>query len=247
MQLIGRIKEKEMLQDLVKSDKSEFVVLYGRRRVGKTFLVKEYFKNTFSFSMTGIFNATLEQQLLNFQLSISKFSKSEVPIPKSWLAAFDLLAKHLERHKSQTKIIFIDELPWFDTPKSNFLSAFEYFWNHWASARADTKLVVCGSSTSWILSKIIKNKGGLHNRITSRIKVKPFTLHETELFLAYKKIKVNRYQIIELYMIMGGIPYYLEAVKKEKSIAQNVDELFFAEDAILASEFENLYASLFKN
>jgi uncharacterized protein len=246
--IIGRKAEIEKFDAVLKSKKSEFVAVYGRRRVGKTFLIREFFDNQFTFSMSGIFNVSLAQQLYNFCAELSKYSKNPVDkIPENWFEAFQQLAQFTAKQKSKKKVLFIDELPWFDTSKSNFVKALEHFWNSWASARKDVILVVCGSSASWMIKKLVKNTGGLHNRITSRMKINPFTLKETELFLKSRNINFNRHQIIELYMVMGGIPYYLESVKKGKSVAQNIDESCFEEDGVLRDEFLSLYASLFKN
>lgn len=247
-EIVGRTVEKEKLKQIVASNKSEFVAVYGRRRVGKTFLIREYFINDFAFYLTGIKDATLKEQLYNFSVSFEKsFRGALKEKPVNWQEAFHELSKKLEKSKAKKKIIFLDELPWLASPKSNFLNALNYFWNHWASARTDIVLIVCGSAASWMINKIVKNTGGLHNRITEKIKVNPFTLKETELFLKYKNIALNQHQIIELYMIYGGIPYYLEAVRKGKSVAQNIDEACFNKSGLLYDEFENLYASLFTN
>lgn len=247
-EIIGRTFEIEKLNQIVKSEKSEFVALYGRRRVGKTFLVREYFKNNFAFYLTGIKDATLKEQLYNFSNSYENCFKKELKeTPTNWQQAFNELSKTLGKSKTKKKVIFIDELPWLATPKSNFLNALNYFWNHWASNRNDIILIVCGSAASWMINKIVKNTGGLHNRITEKIKINPFTLKETELFLKHKNIVLNRHQIIELQMIYGGIPYYLESLKKGKSLAQNIDETCFSKSGLLYDEFENLYASLFNN
>lgn len=245
-EIVGRTFEKEKLEQIVASNKSEFVAVYGRRRVGKTFLIREYFKNNFNFYLTGIKEANLKEQLYNFSVSFEKsFQGALKEKPTNWQEAFHELSKKLEKSKAKKKILFLDELPWLASPKSNFLNALNYFWNHWASARTDIVLIVCGSAASWMISKIVKNTGGLHNRITEKIKVNPFTLQETELFLKHKNIALNQHQIIELYMIFGGIPYYLETVKKGKSVAQNIDEVCFNKNGLLYDEFENLYASLF--
>ena len=164
----------------------------------------------------------------------------------SWLEAFASLIKELKK-RSGRKIIFIDELPWFDTKKSDFISGLEFFWNSWASADAGVKLIVCGSAASWMINNLIKNKGGLHNRLTARIKLEPFTLHETELFLQSKGIVLDRYQITQLYMVIGGIPYYLENVQKGLSAAQNIEQLCFAKNGLLKTEFSFIFSSLFSN
>jgi AAA+ ATPase superfamily predicted ATPase len=246
-QLVGREKESKILTSLVNIDNSEFVVIYGRRRIGKTFLIREYFKNTFDFQLTGLANSTTTQQLSNFHAAFQKHFKKTIPKPKSWFDAFQHLIVMLEKSKKHKKIVFLDELPWMDTPKSDFISALEHFWNSWASARKDIFLIVCGSATSWITNKLINNKGGLHNRLTSKIKLSAFTLNECEQYLRKKNILWNRHQIIECYMIMGGIPYYLSLLKPELSLAQNIDLLFFSQNGMLRNEFDNLYASLFRH
>ncbi|GHV09797.1 hypothetical protein FACS1894162_1220 [Bacteroidia bacterium] len=170
------------------------------------------------------------------------------PAVNNWFEAFEQLQSFIVETKSRgKKVIFIDELSWLDTQKSGFMQALEYFWNSFASARKDIVLIVCASATSWLINKIIKNKGGLHNRVTQQIALQPFTLGETELFLKSRKIECNRKQIIEYYMVMGGVPFYLESIKKSKSVAQNIDAMFFAENAPFKDEFSLLYNSLFQH
>ena len=246
--IIGRTEEIFRLNNYLTSDKAEFLVVYGRRRIGKTFLIREFFKNKFDFYMSGAENASTEQQLFNFTAALNKYSKLPYPQTTSWQAAFVQLQHFLETLKTDNRIVlFFDELPWLDNARSGFLSAFEYFWNTYASANNKIFLVVCGSATSWITNKILKNRGGLHNRVTHQICLNPFTLHETEEFLQSKNIVLDRYQIAECYMVMGGIPYYLEQLQKKESIYQNVDNLFFKSSGVLRNEFEKLYASLFRN
>lgn len=231
----------------MESEKPEFVAVYGRRRVGKTFLVKEYFSNSFTFYLTGLANADTQKQLLNFNASLKQYGKFDYPIADTWLETFRQLA-HLLQHASQKskKVVFLDELPWMDTPRSGFISALEHFWNSWASSRPDVLLIVCGSATSWMINKLIKNHGGLHNRVTRQMYIEPFTLGECEEFYAHNRIVMNRQQVVESYMILGGIPYYLSLMDKSLSLAQNIDELCFARTGTLWDEFSNLYASLFR-
>jgi AAA+ ATPase superfamily predicted ATPase len=245
--MVGRIEEIQRLTEYINSDKAELLVVYGRRRVGKTFLVKQFFKDTFTFYFSGAENASKQQQLFNFIVALNAYSGTEHPLIDSWQKAFVALENYLQQVKTRgRKVIFIDELPWLDNTKSGFLSAFEYFWNTYASSKKEIFLVICGSATSWIMNKIICSRGGLHNRVTRQIFLKPFTLNETEQFLKLKKIGLSRFQIAECYMIMGGIPYYLEQLEKQYSLDQNIDRLFFKKNGILRDEFPRLYSSLFK-
>jgi AAA+ ATPase superfamily predicted ATPase len=246
-EIVGRDAEKDELLSCYNSDRSEFLAVYGRRRVGKTYLINTFFKNKFDFQLTGLANASLKEQLKNFSSAINRYSGIENDLTESWYDSFTQLINFLEKKRSKKKIIFIDELPWLDTRKSGFLAAFEHFWNGWAANRNDILLIVCGSATSWMISKLINNRGGLHNRITRRIKLMPFSLKETEQYLNKNGIKWNRHQIIESYMIFGGIPFYLSLIKKGKSLSQTVDDLFFRQNGILRDEYKNLYSSLFTN
>jgi hypothetical protein len=192
-------------------------------------------------------NASTQEQLLNFGLTLKEATGENLKTPQNWLEAFRLLIDFVQKSHSKRKILFFDEMPWMDTPRSGFLTALEHFWNSWASARKDIVLIVCGSATSWIINNIINNHGGLHNRLTHTIHLKPFTLSECEQYFKWRKIDFSRYQIAEIYMIMGGIPYYLSKIEKGLGVAQNIDNLFFTAKATLKNEFRNLYASLFRN
>ncbi len=245
--IIGRNTEKALLEEVFSSKHSEFVAVYGRRRVGKTYLVRETFSDKFTFEVSGLANASTKAQLLNFSLTLQNTIGESLKTPKNWLEAFAQLAKVVQKSRSKRKVLFFDEMPWMDTPRSGFLTALEHFWNGWASARKDVVLIVCGSSTSWIINNLINNHGGLHNRLTRTIYLKPFTLLECEQYFKWRKIDFSRYQIAEVYMVMGGIPFYLSKMEKGLSVAQNIDNLFFTEDAKLKNEFQNLYAALFRN
>ncbi|MDR0874269.1 MAG: ATP-binding protein [Prevotellaceae bacterium] len=246
--LIGRADERYLLQECYESGKSEFIAIYGRRRVGKTFLIKQCFQKKFAFYFTGANKIPNRRQLDNFVNEMNKQAKMSFPKVNSWFDAFSNLQILLENLPAkERKIIFIDELPWLDGKRSHFVSALDYFWNSWASARKDIMLIICGSATSWIIKKIINNRGGLHNRLTRQIALSPFTLKETELFLNAKGIVFDRKQIVECYMILGGIPYYLEQLDKRYSLFQNIDNLFFRKTGFLKNEFSQLYASLFNN
>ena len=249
MKIIGRHKEQTKFQEFMSSASSEFVVVYGRRRVGKTFLVREFFDKKFDFYHTGVANSDKATQLSEFNFALNQTAK-KLPITpvNSWFDAFHKLEFILENSKNKgKKVIFLDELPWMDTQKSGFVQALELFWNKWASARNDILLIVCGSATSWLFDKVINNRGGLHNRVTQQIHLKPFTLAECEEFFKEKKLSLSRKQIAETYMIFGGVPYYLNFFKKNLSLPQNVDTVLFSEDAPLKNEFLSLYQSLFNH
>ena len=245
--IIGRKDEISLLNTLKNSTKSEFIAVYGRRRVGKTFLIRNVFDEPFSFQLTGTANVNLKQQLMNFHTAFIKINPEHAPkaAPKSWFDAFDRLSLFLEKQSAKRKIIFLDQLPWLDTPQSEFVAALEHFWNSWASARQDILLIVCGSAASWIINELINNRGGLHNRLTERIVLHPFSLMETEAFLQSKGAAYDRYQLLELYMAIGGIPFYLENIQVNRSVAQNIDRMFFTEGGLLTMEYANLYRSLF--
>ena len=246
--LIGREQEVSEIQQCIKSNKSEFVVIYGRRRVGKTFLVKKYFNGKFDFYFVGASRMTSRQQLETFASSLSKYSGSRIKTPQNWKDAFDLLSQHLETiDEKRKKIIFIDEMPWIDRKQSDFLMALEHFWNDWVAMRDDIVLIACGSATSWMINNLIKNRGGLHNRITRRIYLHPFNLHETELYLKYRDFTWDRTQIMQCYMTIGGVPYYLSLLDNRLSLPQNIDNLFFRQGALLQNEFEDLYNALFSS
>jgi AAA+ ATPase superfamily predicted ATPase len=243
--IIGRKLEINKLQDLYKSNKPEFVAVYGRRRVGKTFLVRELLEKEFVFDLAGLAKGSLNEQLMNFHFTLKRVSDQEFSVPKSWLEAFEQLITLLQNSTKKRKVVFIDEISWLDTHKSGFLTALEHFWNGWACSKRDVMLIVCGSATSWIVKNLINNHGGLYDRITATIELLPFTLHETELFLKSKNINWTHYQIAEIYMIMGGIPFYLDKLKQGKGVSQNIDNALFSKNAELKKEFQNLFVSLF--
>ncbi len=247
--IIGREEEQKMLHDVLHSKEAELLVIYGRRRIGKTFLIRNYFEKQIVFEFTGAYEAGMQQQLYNFGKALQEAMATEVPpaTPVSWEQAFTFLSSILKGTPGkQPLVIVFDEFPWIHTPKSGFLSTFEHWWNTWASRQPRIKVILCGSAASWMIKNIINSKGGLHNRITrAPISLMPFTLKETRNYLASRGIKLNNYQILELYMTMGGVPQYLKQVGKGESTQQVIDRLFFAPKALLKIEFKNLYQSLF--
>ena len=254
MNIIGRKAEREELERIYNADASKFVAVYGRRRVGKTYLIKEHFKGRLTFWHTGLSpygrdkKFLLRDQLQAFYYSLQDYGLQGATCPKSWLEAFRLLEKLLkQKDDGSRQVVFIDEMPWMDTARSRFIPALEYFWNGWASKRDNIMLIVCGSATSWIEDNLINNKGGLYNRLTHEIKLLPFTLSECEQFFKAKQMNMSRYEIAQVYMVFGGIPHYLELFEKGFSIPQNIDSILFDKNAKLRNEFERLFGSLFKN
>ncbi len=243
---IGRENEQRRLLSALESDNSEFIAVYGRRRVGKTFLVRKTYANQIVFQHTGLASGDMKHQIREFCMSLQQAGCREKCMAKDWYSAFHLLERFLATCHAGKKVVFLDELPWMDTPRSEFVSALDHFWNGWCAARSDIVLVVCGSATSWIIEKIIKNYGGLHNRITRSLQLLPFSLHECEIYAEKKKLGWNRMQVLECYMVMGGIPHYWSFIERGESVSQAIDRLFFRENGELHYEFNALYASLFR-
>ena len=253
-EIIGREPEIKEIEALYQTNKPVFAVVYGRRRVGKTFLIRELLGDKFAFYHTGLSPYELqgkklkEQQLSNFYSSLIKYGSDIKRVPTDWLEAFDALISLLEKKDTKKRqVVFIDELPWMDTPRSGFITALEHFWNGWGAGKENLMLIVCGSATSWISDKLLNNKGGLFDRTTDEIKLRPFTLGECERFYQANHIVMSKFDQVQCYMATGGIPYYISMLQKGKSLAQNIDRLFFEPNAKLKLEFDRLYSSLFTN
>ncbi|MCY7329342.1 MAG: ATP-binding protein [Saprospiraceae bacterium] len=246
---IGRQEEQAILQKALQSPEAEMIALIGRRRVGKTFLVRSVYENRLDFEITGIQDVSLREQLENFATRLNAHAKPLLPFrrPADWADAFQMLITFLEgREKQEKMVVFFDELPWLATRKSNFLKWLGYFWNSWA-AQKNIVVVICGSAASWMVANVVRDRGGLHNRITRRINLMPFNLAETELYFNSRDIRFDRYQIIQIYMAIGGIPHYLKEVESGKSAAQNIDQICFSANGLLNDEFSLLYPALFDN
>jgi len=250
MKLIGRESEQKTLESLLTSDKPEFLAIYGRRRIGKTFLIREYFKNKSAvfFNSTGAKNGSLLEQIEHFTKEISSVFYNDIKLTpgKNWDEAFEMLTKAIEALSKRKKVVlFLDELPWMATKNSKLLQTLDYYWNQRWSRNPNIKLIICGSSATWIIDKIINNRGGLHNRLTKQIHLKPFRLNEVKAFLKHRGIKLTNHQICKIYMVMGGVPHYLDHLEKSLSVTQNIDRLAFADGGLLVQEFDNLFSSLF--
>lgn len=247
--IIGREQEIKKLSAAVDRVRPEFIALYGRRRVGKTFLINQMFRNQFAFKMTGVIEGTLKDQFTAFVDAMNDYGFDVPDQPKDWMQAFIMLKNALKKkvNNGEQCIVFIDELPAMDAEGSNVAGAVGYFWNSWASQYDNFVFIICGSATSWMITNVIDSKGGLHDRITVEMPIHPFTLKETEQYLEYQHFLWNRQMVLQAYMIFGGIPYYLSLLDKEESLVQNVDRLFFSQDIQMRREFRRLFNTLYKN
>ncbi len=244
--IVGREEEQKILMQIVDSKVPELVAVYGRRRVGKTFLIRQALSDHLVFEFSGTKDETLSRQLQNFHKVLKKQFKPLKTAPTSWSDAFEQLSGYLASLKIKRKlVVFLDEFPWINTHKSGFLQAFDYWWNSWGNRQNNLAVILCGSAAAWMIQHIINNKAGLHNRITRRIRLLPFTLNETEQYLVSRNIRLDRFQLLQLYMVMGGIPLYLSEIRKGESAAQAIDRTCFTKDGALQPEFRNLYTSLF--
>lgn len=248
--IIGREEEQHVLENIVTNTKADLVAVYGRRRVGKTYLIRNCLRKHIAFEYSGVHNVETTVQLANYYKALAAQLNNNIALPKptDWFAAFDITSQLLQKKMHRKKVVFfLDEFPWMQTPKSNFLAAFEQFWNTWAAKQNNLAVVLCGSAASWMIQNVVRNKGGLHNRITHKIALQPFTLYQTEMFLKSRNVVLNRYQIIQLYMAFGGVPHYLEQVSPGVSAAQAIDKICFTKNGFLYNEFTDLYKALFDN
>lgn len=247
--MVGREEQIRKMKDLLNSGKSEFLAVTGRRRVGKTYLIDTVYKKQICFSLIGIQNGTMNEQLLNFRIKLTEYSETQIlSSPQNWQEAFFYLKTYLSSlDKKSKKVIFLDEVPWMHTPKSNFIQMLAHLWNDYLSKEKHFILVICGSATSWITNKIVKDKGGLHNRLSEIINLSPFNLYDTKRFLKSKNIRLNDREIVNIYMVMGGIPYYLEHIRSGENSTTAIERLCFMDGGLLKNEYDNLYNALFYN
>ncbi len=248
-ELIGREDEIEVLDRLYKSKNAEFLAIYGRRRVGKTFLITKYFKNKgIFFEITGTPNATAKEQRANFHDEFCSLFGKNKKAPQTWAEALSQLKDAVSQvDPSQKVIIFFDELPWLASKNSRFLQALDYHWNRHFSRMPNVLLIVCGSSAFWMVSQIVNNKGGLYGRLSAHLRITPFSLGTTEKYLRSRGIDLPYAQICEIYMVTGGVPKYLSYLEPGRSAAQCIHSLCFIPQAPLVAEFHKLYQSLFRN
>ena len=244
--LIGREEECRVLERCYKSNEPELVILYGRRRVGKTFLVTEFFEDCFAFRITGVYKKSKAVQLNNFTEELNRKTNDEYETFENWSKAFGALQNYLNSlPKDKKQVVFFDETPWLDTQKSDFLSAFDFFWNNYGNSKNNLLFIVAGSASAWITNKLFANKGGFFNRHTARLYLEPFTLKETREYLTRKGIRWNDYDIAQTYMVTGGIPFYLKQFDASETISENIDRIYFKKNGPLWDEFARLYDTLF--
>jgi len=257
MEIIARKKEKKVLADILWSKSAELLAIYGRRRVGKTFLVRNFFEsldNVIYFEMAGQKQesgeyAPLKYQLGNFKYQFERTFSKEIQVPQSWQEAFNILKKEVDRFDDANVklILFFDELPWLCSPKSGFFEALDQAWNTSFERQHNVKVIVCGSAASWMLKKIVHAKAGFSRRITHKIQLPPFSLKETKEYLTFKGFDLSLMSIAEIYMIFGGIPYYLNFMNPHKSIYQNIEDECFDISGRLVDEYHLVFDSLFNH
>jgi AAA+ ATPase superfamily predicted ATPase len=248
MNIIGREEEKALLDDVLANTAADLVAVFGRRRIGKTFLIRHHLQKQIIFEYSGIHNVETAVQLSGYCQALAKQLNNNIdlPVAADWFAAFELTAKLVQKKlRRKRAILFLDEFPWMQTAKSNFLAAFEQFWNTWASKQNNLAIILCGSAASWMIQNVVRNKGGLHNRITQKIALQPFTVYETEAFLKSRNVQLNRYQVTQLYMAFGGVPHYLNQATPGHSAAQIIEKTCFTKNGFLYNEFTDLYKALF--
>src|SRR5438093_3964104 len=250
---VGREDVCRVLQRALQSDDPELIAVYGRRRVGKTFLIREFFADQMRLEFTGAHGASVRQQLQNFAKALAQAANGQKKnkkwdVPATWQDAFHQVEEYFTLRGDHHKhVLFIDELPWLVSRGSGFLSALDHFWNSWGTRRKNLIVVVCGSAASWMIHNVVHNRGGLHNRLTRRVRLEPFTLGETLQFLRSRRVELGLKPIVELYMATGGIPHYLKELDGGLSAAQNIDRLCFSPTGLLRDEFQRLYSSLFEH
>ena len=252
--IIGREEEIAVLERLYNSKKSEFLAIYGRRRVGKSFLVSEVYGTKIVFKSVGTYLKDNDRnyetyrrlQLDHFYdaLLLSGLGKEEQR-PANWREAFLLLRKLLAGIRMRRKVVLIDELPWLAGPQSSeMIAELGYFWNSWADDQRNIVLVVCGSATSWMLDNVIRDYGGLHGRLTGVIKLKPFTLAECARYYRKNGFRLSQYEMCIGYMALGGVPFYLDKLRNDLTMTENIDAIFFADEKI-HQEYKDVYAGLY--
>jgi AAA+ ATPase superfamily predicted ATPase len=250
-QRIAREKEAHILDRLWDSTEAELVALYGRRRVGKTFLVRSILGQRIPFfELTGVKDGSTRLQLDNFAKVLSRvfYPGISVAPPKTWHQAFDMLVAAIDaRPPDEKTTIFLDELPWLASPRSGLLQALDHAWNAELSRRPKVRLIACGSAASWMMKNVINAKGGLYNRVTRRVHLRPFSMLEAAAYLKSRGVRFTPMQMITTYLALGGVPYYLRLIEPELSAMQALHAVCLAPEAPLSDEFDRVFASLFEH
>lgn len=239
--IIGRKAEQRDLDEWCHSAKPELICVYGRRRVGKTYLVQNAFEGQFAFFATGSDDRRNAVQLKAFHAALRRAGCAERTVPQDWFEAFNRLRLALEqpdvvRASCGRRVVFLDEFPWLAAKRSDFLAAFSDFWNGWASCQSDLVVIICGSATSWIVKNILENTASMYNRVTRQLYVAPFDLHDVEEMTQSLRLGWSRDAVLQCYLVFGGLPYYLDMLDRRKSLSQNIDALCLGTNAPLRRE-----------
>lgn len=241
MEMVGRVQERRCLDRCDGSDKSELVCVYGRRRVGKTFLVEQTLGPFFAFHVVGSKDAATSSQLREFGLELTDRGDPNPNPPADWREAFNRLYKVITapdapRSPHGKAVVFIDEFPWFAKQRSDFLSAFSTFWNRRSTTGQKLLVVICGSATSWVIEHVLESAGDMAARVTESIFLKPFALAETKEYFDSRGFGWDERSLIETQMVFGGLPYFFSLMSPHQSLAQSIDRLCLRPRAQLRDE-----------
>lgn len=240
MSLIGRTQEQKQIQQVLASDRAELGIIYGRRRVGKSALLRECLRKHNDFYFEAIQGIPKQQQINHF---LEQFSKQTHSIPfraNNWQEAFQAITQTFI--KGGHFVVF-DEFPWMASERNELVAILKYYWdNHWKQ-NIGLKLVLCGSIAQFMVKHLVHSKP-LHNRKTFEMKINPLPPYEAKGFFKEKRSKI---EVAQFLMIFGGIPKYLEQLDPSQSLSINVDQLCFSKNGFFYNEFETLFKEQFRS
>jgi hypothetical protein len=243
---VGRKNELRMLNDAYRSGKDELVVLYGRRRIGKSSLVKRFAeKKKAYYEFEALEGETTPGQINHFLQQLKK--QIDDPILDSvrfanWEQVFTYLTEKVINRKSKVKkILFLDELPWMAAGRIRLVSLLKYYWdNHWKSKHV--MLILCGSVASFMVKKVL-HSNALYGRTTIEILLKGFSPEEAARLLSKKR---SREETLNYQLVFGGVPKYLEQINTSQSFNKNMNTLCFSPHGIMLKEVERIFYSQFR-
>lgn len=247
MKFIGRTHELKLLRELTfkGGSSSRLTVLYGRRRVGKTRLVEESFKDLPLLKFEGLEGQSTAAQQREFLRCLAEISgKQEYRLIRTtqWTDLLILLADFIsDRYKGRPVVVFLDEFQWLAAGRTKLVSSLKYVWDNHLKKMKNLHLILCGSICSFLVNKIIHSRA-LYGRIDLELHLEPLTLPEiTALFHPRRSLR----EVVELYMAVGGVPQYLERIDPAQSVRLNLERLCFSRGGYLVDEFDRIFVSHF--